>query len=106
SSHQQRVWLREQIESGESRAPLSPGERVWLLERLVEVDVFERFLRRTYLGQKTFSVEGCDALIPMIQETVELCCAGGGAEIVIGMAHRGRLAVIAHVVGRPVESIL
>jgi 2-oxoglutarate dehydrogenase E1 component len=106
SSHQQRVWLREQIESGESRTPLTPAERVWLLERLVEVDVFERFLRRTYLGQKTFSVEGCDALIPMIQETVELCNTGGAAEIVIGMAHRGRLAVIAHVVGRPVESIL
>src|SRR5262249_13006191 len=77
SSHQQRVWLREQIESGAIRAPLSPADRVWLLERLVEVDVFERFLRRTYLGQKTFSVEGCDALIPMIQETVELCSSGG-----------------------------
>jgi 2-oxoglutarate dehydrogenase E1 component len=106
ASHQKRVWLREHIESGRHRTPLSPEERVSLLERLVDVDVFERFLRRTYLGQKTFSIEGLDALIPMLDETVELCSEAGAAEIVLGMAHRGRLAAITHVVGRPPESIL
>jgi 2-oxoglutarate dehydrogenase E1 component len=106
ASHQKRVWLREHIEAGRHRTPLAPDERIRLLERLVEVDVFERFLRRTYLGQKTFSIEGLDALIPILDETIELCSDAGAAEIVLGMAHRGRLAAITHVVGRPPESIL
>jgi 2-oxoglutarate dehydrogenase E1 component len=105
-SHQQRVWLREQIETGAVRAPLPPLLRLALLEQLIAVDAFERFLRRTYLGQKTFSIEGVDVLIPMLTEAMELCAEAGAREIVLGMAHRGRLAAITHVVGRPAQSIL
>jgi 2-oxoglutarate dehydrogenase E1 component len=105
-SHQQRVWLREQIESGAMRTPMPPLSRLALLEQLIEVDVFEVFLRRTYLGQKTFSIEGVDVLIPMLTETMELCADAGCREMVLGMAHRGRLATIAQVVGRPAQSIL
>jgi 2-oxoglutarate dehydrogenase E1 component len=106
SDHQKRLWLRGVIESGRLRDPLPPELRVKILERLVEVDAFERFLRRTYLGQKTFSIEGVDALVPITDEVIELVGAEGAADVVMGMAHRGRLAFITHVVGRPTESIL
>ncbi len=106
SNHDQRQWLREFIESGQVRTRLPREERAAALERLVSVEVFERFLRRTYLGQKTFSVEGSDALIPMMDETIQRVAAAGVPEIHIGMAHRGRLATIMHTVGRPAESIL
>jgi 2-oxoglutarate dehydrogenase E1 component len=106
SSHEQRRWLRREIESGFIRVVMPQEERIALLDRLVNVDVFERFLQRAYIGQKTFSIEGVDALVPMLDETIELCAESGANQIVIGMAHRGRLNVITHVVGRPVESIL
>ena len=100
------MWLREQIEAGAVREPLPPLLRLALLEQLIAVDAFERFLRRTYLGQKTFSIEGLDVLIPMLTETMELVADGRGPGVVLGMAHRGRLAAISHVVGRPAQSIL
>jgi 2-oxoglutarate dehydrogenase E1 component len=106
SDHQKRLWLRGVIESGRLREPLPAERRVEILERLVRVDAFERFLRRTYLGQKTFSIEGVDALVPITDEVIELVGAGGADEVVMGMAHRGRLAFISHVVGRPEQSIL
>ncbi len=106
SSHQQRVWLREMIETGAHRAPLSNDEKRALLSRLIEVFHFERFLQRAYLGQKMFSIEGLDAVVPMIDEVARLAREGGAEEVVIGMAHRGRLAVLAHNVGRSVESIM
>jgi 2-oxoglutarate dehydrogenase E1 component len=106
SDHQTRIWLRATIESGELRTLPSKEERLHALERLVEVDAFERFLRRTYLGQKTFSIEGVDALVTIVDEVMESAASEGASEVVLGMAHRGRLAFITHVVGRPVESIL
>ena len=66
----------------------------------------ERYLRRAFLGQKQFSVEGLDVMIPMLDEAIELAAADGAHEVVLGMAHRGRLNVLAHVVGRPYETIL
>jgi len=106
SDHQQRLWLRSAIESGRYRGLHSPDRRLATLERLVRVDVFERFLRRTYLGQKTFSIEGVDALVPIVDEVLDQAAESGIGEALIGMAHRGRLAFIAHVVGRPAEEIL
>ena len=106
SSHQQRMWLREMIETGAHRTPLTVEEKRALLSRLVEVFQFERFLQRAYLGQKMFSIEGLDAVVPMIDELVTLAQRGGAHEVVLGMAHRGRLAVLAHNLGRPVESIM
>jgi 2-oxoglutarate dehydrogenase E1 component len=106
TDHGERVWLREAIESGRYRRSLEPEERRRLLERLVEVEGFEQYLRRSFLGQKQFSLEGLDVLVPMLDETVALAAADGAHEVVIGMAHRGRLNVLTHVVGRPYESIL
>ena len=106
SDHEERVWLRQAIESGRYRRPLSRDERVRLLGRLSQVEGMERYLRRAFLGQKQFSVEGLDVMIPMLDEAIELAAADGAHEVVVGMAHRGRLNVLAHVVGRPYETIL
>jgi 2-oxoglutarate dehydrogenase E1 component len=106
SSHQQRIWLREMIETGAHRQPLSEAEKERLLGRLIDVFQFERFLEKAYLGQKMFSIEGLDVIVPMLDELVTLAGRAGAEEIVFGMAHRGRLSVLAHNLGRPVESIL
>jgi 2-oxoglutarate decarboxylase len=106
SSHQQRIWLREMIETGAHRQPLTDAEKKRLLERLIDVFQFERFLEKAYLGQKMFSIEGLDVVVPMLDELVTLSHRAGAEEVVFGMAHRGRLSVLAHNLGRPVESIL
>jgi 2-oxoglutarate dehydrogenase E1 component len=106
SDHEERVWLRRAIESGRYRRPLSADEKIRLLGRLSEVEGMEHYLRRSFLGQKQFSVEGLDSMIPMLDEAIALAAADGARDVVIGMAHRGRLNVLAHVVGRPYETIL
>jgi 2-oxoglutarate decarboxylase len=105
SSHQQRIWLREMIETGAHRQPLEPEERKRLLIRLIDVFQFERFLEKAYLGQKMFSIEGLDSTVPMLDEVVTLAQRGGAVQVVLGMAHRGRLSVLAHNLGRPLEGI-
>src|SRR6266487_2838728 len=104
-SHVERVWLRQVIESGEHRKPLSADDRKQLLARLTAVETLERFLHKAYLGQKRFSIEGLDVLVPMLDLTVELAGVSGARRVVLGMAHRGRLNVLAHVVGLPYETI-
>ncbi len=106
SSHQQRMWLRDMIETGWHRKPLEPEEKQQLLDRLIQVFGFERYLERAYLGQKLFSIEGLDAVVPMLDEVFEMAHSEGAHDVVIGMAHRGRLSVLAHNIGRPVEAIL
>ncbi|MGC8472815.1 MAG: multifunctional oxoglutarate decarboxylase/oxoglutarate dehydrogenase thiamine pyrophosphate-binding subunit/dihydrolipoyllysine-residue succinyltransferase subunit [Candidatus Dormibacteria bacterium] len=106
SSHEQRAWLRRQIESGAHRRPLSPEDRRHLFQRLAQVDAFERFLRKTYLGQHTFSIEGVDALVPMLEESIKLLAEAGTEEVLLGMAHRGRLNVTARIVGRSLDEII
>jgi multifunctional 2-oxoglutarate metabolism enzyme len=105
ASHRQRVWLREHIESGAFREPLTSKERLALLRRLVEVDALERFMHKAYLGQHQFSIEGLDMTVPMIDKLIQLSAAHGGREVVIGMAHRGRLNVLAHNLGRAYDTI-
>jgi 2-oxoglutarate dehydrogenase E1 component len=106
SDHAERVWLRQAIESGRYRQPLEAEERKALLHRLSQVEGFEQYLRRAFLGQKQFSLEGLDAMVPMLDEAIDLAAAAGAHEIVIGMAHRGRLNVLVHTVGQPYEMIL
>ena len=106
ADHEQRVWLRTVIESRRYHHTLSADDRRRLLERLTEVEGFERYLRRAFLGQKQFSVEGLDATVPMLDEAIAQAAEEGGHEVVLGMAHRGRLNVLAHVIGRPYETIL
>jgi 2-oxoglutarate dehydrogenase E1 component len=106
SSHEQRVWLRQAIESGRYRTPMTPEQKQALLARLTQTEGLERYLRRTFLGQKQFSLEGLDVLIPMLDETIAIAASEGAHEVVIGMAHRGRLNVLAHTLGLPYEAIL
>jgi 2-oxoglutarate decarboxylase len=105
SSHRQRVWLREQIEAGTFRQPLTMDEQMTLLKRLIEVDALERFMHKAYLGQHQFSIEGVDMTVPMLDELIGLSAVHGGREVVIGMAHRGRLNVLAHNLGRSYDTI-
>jgi 2-oxoglutarate dehydrogenase E1 component len=102
----EREWLRESIETGRVHQQLDADRRRALLERLSSVEGFERYLHRTYFGQKRFSVEGTDMLIPVLDEIIERAGHDGTAEVVIGMAHRGRLNVLTHVLGKPYGMIL
>ena len=106
SDHEERVWLRQAIESGRYRQSLGADEQVRLLGRLSQVEGMERYLRRAFLGQKQFSIEGVDVMVPMLDEAIELGADTGAHEVVIGMAHRGRLNVLAHVVGPSVRGDL
>src|SRR5438067_3022906 len=106
SSHEQRNWLRERIESGRYRQPLSPERKLQLLGRLTKVEAMDRYLRKAFLGQKTFSIEGLDSMIVMLAETLQLLSDNGARQVLMDMAHRGRLSVIAHVVNRSYESLL
>jgi 2-oxoglutarate decarboxylase len=105
ASARQRLWLREAIETSRFRSPLTGDEQKALLKRLTEVDAMERFMHKSYLGQKQFSIEGLDMTVPMIDAIIQLSAANGAREVVLGMAHRGRLNVLAHNLGRPYGSI-
>ncbi len=106
SNTEQRRWLRETIESGAHRVSLSPKSQIEFLQRLTKVETFERYVRKTFLGQKSFSGEGLDVMVPMLEETLEMLADDGTPNAVLGMAHRGRLSVIAHVVNMPYEELL
>jgi len=106
AGHKRRVWLRQQIESGEHRQPLDDEHKRRLLKRLSEVEALETYLHKAFLGKKQFSIEGLDALLPMLDEAIELATEAGARDVVLGMAHRGRLNVQAHTVGLPYARIL
>ncbi len=102
----QRDWLQERMEPVRNRPELSPEDRVRLLQQLVASETFEQFLQTKYVGQKRFSIEGADALIPLLDVVVEEASAGGVEELVMGMPHRGRISVLAHILKKPVEMLL
>src|SRR5215211_3419711 len=106
AGHNRRVWLRQQIESGEHRKPLDAEHKKRLLRRLSEVEALETYLHKAFLGKKQFSIEGLDALLPMLDEAIEIGTADGARDVVLGMAHRGRLNVQAHTVGLPYARVL
>ena len=99
-------WLWERVEKGTHFAAFTDDDRIQTLDRLTQVEGLEQFLHRAYLGQKRFSIEGTDMMVPMLDEAIELSAAGGAAEVVIGMAHRGRLNVLTHILGVSYGEIL
>jgi 2-oxoglutarate dehydrogenase E1 component len=101
----QRQWFREQIETGRMRRALSPDEKRAVLRRLTEVDGLERFLGRAYQGAKRFSIEGTDALVPMIDAAIEGAGRDGARDVAIAMAHRGRINVLAHILDKPYATL-
>jgi 2-oxoglutarate dehydrogenase E1 component len=101
----ERRWFRRVIEQDELRRQLSPDEQRTLLRRLTEVDVLERFIHRKYVNVKRFSIEGTDALVPMLDIAIHDAATLGAREVVMGMAHRGRINVLAHILGKPFGTI-
>lgn len=101
----EREWLTSMVESGRMFPSLTKEKKQAILKRLTQVEGFEKFLHKTFVGQKRFSVEGLDTLIPILDELVQEAVHAGTKSINIGMAHRGRLNVLAHVLGKPYEMI-
>jgi 2-oxoglutarate dehydrogenase E1 component len=100
---EEREWLYQAAESGRFREQI---DKVRLLERLTQVEAFELFLHRLYPGKTRFSIEGLDMLVPMLDEIIGTAAAGEICATLIGMAHRGRLNVLAHVLQKPYSQIL
>ena len=105
-SPEERAWLRHAAESYRFRPAMPPPEARALLERLTEVEAFELFLHRAFPGKTRFSIEGLDMLVPILDEILWGAADRGICTALIGMAHRGRLNVLAHVLNKPVSQIL
>lgn len=103
--YEERDWFRRAFRDGILTRPLTADEKKQVLTRLNEVDGLERFLGRAYQGYKRFSVEGTDTLIPMLDAMIDALGREGASEVVIGMAHRGRLNVLTNVMGKPYEAL-
>lgn len=100
---EEREWLRNAVESREFATPPDP---VSLLDQLTQVEVFERFIHRIFPGKHRFSVEGLDILVPMLDSIVGTFAEQGERNILLGMAHRGRLNVLAHILDKPYKQLL
>jgi len=101
----ERLWFRTILREEQLTRPLSSVEKVDLLKRLTQVDGLERFLGRAYQGKKRFSIEGTDALVPMLDSAITEASAQGTTQVVVGMAHRGRLNVLTNFMGKPYEAL-
>jgi len=89
----ERQWLQERMEPSRNRPELSKDEKIRILHKLYQASLFEQFLHKKYLGQTRFSLEGAEALIPMLDTLITQVAEEGCGEIILGMAHRGRLNV-------------
>ncbi len=98
-------WLQRRLEESGNTTPLDTKERLRILEKLSAAELFERFLHTKFLGQKRFSLEGAESTIPLLDTIVEDAPATGIRELVIGMAHRGRLNVLGNILGRSLEAL-
>jgi 2-oxoglutarate dehydrogenase E1 component len=105
SRARERLWLRHHFEQGAARKTLSDEERVWILEQLTSAEGIERYLHTRYVGQKRFSLEGGESLIPMLDDIIQQGGVSGIREIVIGMAHRGRINVLVNILGKNPEEL-
>ena len=102
---EERLWLREQIEAGRARAELTREERLTTLASLNAAEGMEKYLHTRFVGQKRFSIEGGETLIAMLHDLIRRGSAQGVREVVIGMAHRGRLNVLINVLGKSPQEI-
>ncbi len=102
---EQRHWLRRQMEGTRNEVELPRESMLRILDKLVEAEAFERFLHTRFVGHKRFSLEGGETLIPVLDALLEAASAAGISRAVLGMAHRGRLNVLAHVMQKPLTKI-
>jgi len=105
SRGRERLWIREYLERGMLKNPLTAEERRKILGRLTAAEGIERYLHTKYVGQKRFSLEGGDSLIPMLDDLIQAGSVAGLQEIVIGMAHRGRINVLVNVLGKSPQNL-
>lgn len=105
SRARERLWLRKRFEEGAAADNLSDEERLWTLEQLTSAEGIERYLHTRYVGQKRFSLEGGESLIPMLDDIIQQGGTSGIREIVIGMAHRGRINVLVNILGKSPEEL-
>ena len=105
SKARERLWLRKHFEKGMVSGGFSDDVRLWLLEQLVAAEGIERYLHTRFVGQKRFSLEGGESLIPMLDDLIQQGGMSGANELVIGMAHRGRINVLVNVLGKSPEEL-
>ncbi|MCP1376079.1 2-oxoglutarate dehydrogenase E1 component [Dyella lutea] len=105
SDHAQRNWIYSRLEQANGSAGLDKSEKSHLLDVLTATEGLERYLHTKYVGQKRFSLEGGDSLIPLVDDVVRMAGDNGIKELVIGMAHRGRLNVLVNILGKPPKTL-
>ena len=105
SSGRERVWIRERLERGMLTNPLTDDERRHILTQLTAAEGIERYLHTRYVGQKRFSLEGGESLIPLLDDLIQQGGATGIHEIVVGMAHRGRINVLVNLLGKAPQEL-
>jgi 2-oxoglutarate dehydrogenase E1 component len=98
-------WLRERMEQAENRPRLSREQKIRILSRLIRAVAFDEFIRKKFIGAKSFSIEGAESLIPLLDGVIEQAAGRGIDEIVFAMAHRGRLNVLANIIGKKPREI-
>ena len=101
----ERRWLQERMEPGQNKPNLQPREKKLLLKQLYQSAMFEAFLNKKYMGVTRFSLEGGDVVIPLLERLIVQAAQNSSQEVILGMAHRGRLNVQCHVLGKPYEEI-
>lgn len=99
------AWLREKVEKNPSHSEFSIEKKEIILKQLNKAVVFEQFLGKKYVGEKRFSLEGCESVVPAIESIINAAADTGVEDVVIGMAHRGRLNVLANVLGKTYAEI-
>jgi 2-oxoglutarate dehydrogenase E1 component len=102
---QEKRWIQKRLEGYRATPELDHADRRWLLSLLTAAEGIEKYLHQRYVGQKRFSLEGGDALIPLMDELIQRAGRKGQKEIVIGMAHRGRLNVLVNIFGKPPQDL-
>ncbi len=100
-----KMWLQEKMETTENRLAMSREQQVRVLTKLTDAVIFEEFIQKKYVGAKRFSLEGGESLIPLLDQALDMAAEQGQREVVIGMAHRGRINVLANTVGKSPRQI-
>lgn len=104
-NHEVFRWLKKRIDQNTNRTDFSSEQKVRILQQLYKATIFENFLQNNYTGQKRFSLEGCESLVPALKQAIDIVADHGTEEVVIGMAHRGRLNVLANIMNKPYQEI-
>ena len=102
---EEKRWIQQRLETYRARPELSGNGKIWLLKLLTAAEGLEKYLHTRYVGQKRFSLEGSESLIPLLDEMIQRSGTNGMEEVVIGMAHRGRLNVLTNIIGKPPSDI-